>query len=285
MRGTLLRIEKSREKFSPSEQRVANYVLEHAENVVGLPVAELAQYSGSNRAAVVRFCKRMGFEGYRDFTLALAAELAVEQNKGKREATDIQPGDSVENIMQSICANSIQSIQDSCTLLRLSDVQAASDLLIKAKKIDFYGIGASQLAAQDAQYKFMRINKNCTAYPDGHLQLTSASLLSETDVAVAISWSGETKDVVEAASMAKSKGAAVITITQYGKNRLSQCGDIAFQLTSPETAIRIGAMSSRIAQLTLIDILFSCVVSKEPQNIDRYLKQTRPVGKKKRYQK
>lgn len=285
MSGTLLRIQKCREKFSPSEQRVANYVLEHAGNIVGLPVAELAEHSGSNRAAVVRFCKRMGFEGYRDFTLALAAELAVEQNREKRESADILPGDSVETILQSICANSIQSIQDSCTLLRPSDLQLASDLLIKAKKIDFYGIGASQLAAQDAQYKFMRINKNCTAYPDGHLQLTSASLLSEEDVAVAISWSGETKDVVEAASMAKSKGAAVITITQYGKNRLSQCGDIAFQLTSPETTIRIGAMSSRIAQLTLIDILFSCAVSKEPQNIDRYLKQTRPVGKKKRYQK
>ena len=256
MKGTLLRIQKSMETFSPSEQRVANYVLEHAGNIVGLPVAELAYHCDSNRAAVVRFCKRMGFEGYRDFTLALAAELAVEQNREKRESTDILPGDSVENILQSICVNSIQSIQDSCTLLRPSDVQLASDLLIKAQKIDFYGIGASQLAAQDAQYKFMRINKNCTAYPDGHLQLTSASLLSEEDVAVAISWSGETKDVVEAASMAKSKGAAVITVTQYGKNRLSQLGDIAFQLTSSETTIRIGAMSSRIAQLILIEDVY-----------------------------
>ena len=94
---------------------MANYVLEHAGNIVGLPVAELAEHSGSNRAAVVRFCKRMGFEGYRDSTLALAAELAVEQNREKRESADILPGDSVETILQSICANSIQSIQDSCT--------------------------------------------------------------------------------------------------------------------------------------------------------------------------
>lgn len=285
MRGILLRIEKSRENFTPSEQRVADYVLEHAEGIVGLPVAELAEHSGSNRAAVVRFCKRLGFEGYRDFTLAFAAELAVEQTRDKKQSGDIQLGDSVETILQSVCLNSIQSIQDSCTLLRPADIEAASNLLRKAKKIDFYGIGASQLVAQDAQYKFMRINKTCTAYPDGHLQLTSASLLSKGDVAVAISWSGETKDVVEAASMAKSRGASVITITQYGKNRLSQWGDIAFQLTSPETTIRIGAMSSRIAQLALIDILFSCVVSKEPQNISRYLKQTQPVGKKKRYRK
>lgn len=285
MRGTLLRVEKYKESFSSSEQQVANYVLEHAGDIVGLPVSELAIRSGSNRAAVVRFCKRLGFEGYRDFTLALAAELAVEQNKEQMAFAAIEPGSGVDAILQNIRASSIQSIQDSCTLLRPSDIELASDLLMKAPKIDFYGIGASQLVAQDAQYKFMRINKNCTAYPDGHLQLTSASLLSKEDVAVAISWSGETKDVVEAAKMAKSQGATVISITQYGKNRLSQCADIAFQLTSPETSIRIGAMGSRIAQLILIDILFCSIVSKEPQNISRYLKQTQPVGKKKRYQK
>ncbi len=285
MRGTLLRIETCKESFSASEQQVANYVLKHAGDIVGLPVSELAIRCGSNRAAVVRFCKRLGFEGYRDFTLALAAELAVEKNKGQRPPAAIDPGSGVDAILENICASSIQSIQDSCTLLRPSDIELASDLLIKAPKIDFYGIGASQLVAQDAQYKFMRINKNCTAYPDGHLQLTSASLLSKEDVAVAISWSGETKDVVEAAKMARSRGATVISITQYGKNRLSQCANITFQLTSPETALRIGAMGSRMAQLILIDILFCCIVSKESQNISRYLKQTKPVGKKKRYQK
>lgn len=285
MKGILLRIRKSREELSPAQQQVADYILQNTDSILGLSVAELAEKSTTSKAAVVRFCKRIGCAGYRDFGLKLAAELAVQESQDNTSYSGIHLGGNVKDICHRVSSDSIQSIEDSCSLLSPVDIERAADLLIRAKKIDFYGLGASHLVAQDALYKFMCINKTATAYPDGHLQLTSATLLSKQDAVVAISWSGETKDVIEAVNLAKSRGVPVITITRYGKNRLSSCADVALQLTAPETAVRAGAMSSRIAQLTLIDILFCCVISKDYQNIRRYLQKTRPVANKKRYRK
>ena len=110
-------------------------------------------------------------------------------------------------------------------------------------------------------YKFMRINKYTTAYGDPHLQLTSAANLGKNDVAVAISWSGETKDTLMAARLAKESGAAVISITRYGNTSLESFSDIHFGLSAPEATIRCGATSSRMAQLNMVDMLFYCIVN------------------------
>ncbi len=284
MSGVLLRVQELLDYLNPSERRVAEYILENSGSIVGQPVAELAEKSGTNKAAIIRFCKSIGCSGYRDFTFQLAAELAVSRSETDEEYTDINIGDSVDTILKNVCFNNVKAIEDSYTLVKAADVSRAAELLIRASRIDFYGLGASWIVAQDAQYKFMRINKNCTAYADPHVQLTSAANLSPDDVAVAISWSGETRDIIEAARRAKECGAAVIAVTRCGKSHLVEYADVVFSLTSPETTIRCGAMSSRTAQMTMIDILFSCVVSRDYKNVRRYLERTRPVGPSKRFE-
>lgn len=133
------------------------------------------------------------------------------------------------------------------------------------------------MVAQDAQQKFMRINKRATAYSDPHLQLSSAASLTPADVAIALSWSGETQEVLKAAKLAKQNGAFVVAITRYGRVSLAEIADVHFGLSAPEMAIRSGAMSSRIAQMTMIDILFSCVVSRHYQETMPHLERTRQV--------
>lgn len=280
-----MRVRELREYLNPTGQKIAEYILQNSKDIVGQPVSVLAQNSGTSKSAVVRFCKSIGCSGYRDFVFQLAAELAVTKSRKDSEYTDVNIGDNVGSILKNICLNNVKAIEDSCRLLNVDDVTRAVGLLIQTKRIDFYGSGASWIVAQDAVLKFARINKFCTAYADPHMQATSAANLSPGSIAIAISWSGETKDVIEATRNAKKSGAKIMTITHCGKNHLIPYADIAFTLSSPETSIRCGAMSSRVAQMTMIDILYSCVVSRDYQNVCKYLERTKPVAPSKRFER
>ena len=269
--------------LAPSEQKVGKYLLEHSDSVMGISIEQLAAKSTASQAAVTRFCKKMGYKGYRDLSIQLAAQLAAEQKTGDQEEyKDINIGDDVDTIMRNISYHNAKAIEDSLALTDTSLVQEAADLLYRAQHIDFYGLGASGIVAQDSMYKFMRINKYSTAYADPHLQITSAANLGKQGVAVAISWSGETKDILEAAREAKESGASVISITRYGETSLEAYSDIHFGLSAPETTIRCGATSSRMAQLNMIDMLFYCIVSQHYMELYKYLERSRQVVSAKR---
>lgn len=274
-----MKINQITEDLPISERKVARYVSENLNSMVGVSVEELARQSGSSQAAVVRFCKKLGCKGYRDFSIQLVAELAKAQNVGGRKAeySDIREGDKAENVIRNVCRHNIQAIEDTLSLMEPEIVEATADQLFHAQRVDLYAIAASNLVAQDAQQKFMRINKRVTAYSDPRLQLSSAASLTPADVAIALSWSGETREVLEAASLAKQNGAFLIAITRYGRVSLAGIADVHFGLSAPEMAIRSGAMSSRIAQMTMIDILFSCMVSRHYKETVPHLERTRRV--------
>lgn len=267
------------EELPVSERKVAKYVSDNLDSMVGLSVEELALRSGSSQAAVVRFCKKVGCKGYRDFSIRLVGELAAAQRTNMRKSaySEIRAGDKAGNVIAKVCHHNIQAIEDTLSLMEPDQVEMAADRLFHAQRIDLYAMAASNLVAQDAQQKFMRINKRVTAYSDPHLQLSSASTLTPSDVAIALSWSGETREVLEAAELAKLNGAFIIAITRFGKVSLASYADVHFGLSAPEMAIRSGAMSSRIAQMTMIDILFTCVVSHHYQETAPYLERTRQV--------
>lgn len=274
-----MKINQVAEDLPFSERKVARYVSENLSCMVGLSVEELARRSGSSQAAVVRFCKKLGCKGYRDFSIQLVTELAIAQNASTDKGTysDIQEGDPAENVIRNVCRHNIQAIEDTFSLIEPEIVESTAEKMFHAKRLDLYAIAASNLVAQDAQQKFMRINKRITAYSDPHLQLSSAASLTPEDVAIALSWSGETREVLEAANLAKRNGAFLVAITRYGRVSLAEIADVHFGLSAPEMAIRSGAMSSRIAQMTMIDILFSCVVSRHYQETVPYLERTRQV--------
>ena len=263
-----------------SERKVAKFISLNLDNMVGLSVEELATKAGSSQAAVVRFCKKLGYKGYRDFSIQLVSELAVAQRGGLPQRSsycDIRAGEQAGNVITKVCHHNIQAIEDTLSLIDPEKAEIAADRLYASQRVDLYAMAASNLVAQDAQQKFMRINKRVTAYSDPHLQLSSASTLTSMDAAIALSWSGETREVLEAAELAKANGAFIIAITRLGKVSLSGYADVHFGLSAPEMAIRSGAMSSRIAQMTMIDILFTCMVSKYYHETAPYLERTRNI--------
>jgi DNA-binding MurR/RpiR family transcriptional regulator len=272
MNGGLVRLREVFEQLTPSERKVAKFILDHPQSMIGLSVAQLAEKSGGSQAAVIRLCKSMGLKGYQELMLKVAGDLQEGNNYGYQE---IRPQDSIATIVQNVSNNNIQSIRDTLKLLDVAMITKAIDALHQADRIFFYGVGASNLIAQDAQHKFMRINKTSFAFTDTHLQLTSAVILTGRDVAVGISYSGETGNVTASLELARKAGAATISITKYGSTPVSAQADIPLFITSTENEIRIGAMSSRITQLNVIDILYLGVASKNYDQSVKYLEMSR----------
>lgn len=282
MSGSLLKIKEAINNLKPSERKIADYILSNTDEIIGLSISELADRSGTSEAAVVRLCKTLQFNGYRDFKIDITSDIASQRTE-ESKYTDIRAGDKLETIIENVCHNNKKSIEDTLEVLDYEEVSKAVNVLHKAKRIDFYGVGASGIIAMDGQQKFMRINKFCQAYIDPHLQVTAAANLQKGDAAVLISYSGQTKDIIDSMKVAKGSGATIIAITKYGKSILSEGADIKLYLSSPETSMRSGAMGSRIAQLNMIDIIFSGVASLEYNDIKKYLDRTHKVTELKKY--
>ncbi|MFC6229591.1 MurR/RpiR family transcriptional regulator [Paenibacillus allorhizosphaerae] len=265
------------------EQELAQYVLEHAPEVVHLSITELADRSGASTATVSRFCRSFLFKGYADFRMKLSAELV--QAPAKPSYQDIVAGNSLHSIVQAIETNHLRSISDTTRQLDLTELQRAVDSLQRARRIDLYGMATSGIVALDFQQKLVRIGKMAHYWPDSHMQITSASSLTEHDVAFAVSYSGETPETNDALQCAKERGALTISLTKFGMNRLSQASDIRLFASSLEEGMRRGDMASRIALLHVVDILFTALVSEQFDEYVPLLEQSFQQVKKYRKEK
>ncbi|MWV42080.1 SIS domain-containing protein [Paenibacillus sp. HJL G12] len=272
----LIKIREMKDSLTPVEKMVAEYVLQNLEEIPHLSIKNLAQLTKTSDASVLRFCKTMGYSGYRSFIVSISASLGSMEEQ-KDPYTDIQPGDDLSVIISNTSRNNIKSIEDTMSVIDKNEVDRAVQVLRQSNRIVFFGIGASGLVGIDAEQKFSRINKMCHTYSDGHSQLTAATLLDKGDVAVFISNSGTTSEILETLEITKKTGATIIAITKYNKSELADKANIVLNISTPEVTIRSGAMGSRIAMLTIIDILFAGVASAEYKNVKKYLTKTHNI--------
>ncbi|BFH61990.1 MurR/RpiR family transcriptional regulator [Paenibacillus azoreducens] len=272
----LIKIREMKDSLTPVEKMVAEYVLQNLEEIPHLSIKNLAQLTKTSDASVLRFCKTMGYSGYRSFIVSISASLGSMEEQ-KDQYTDIQPGDDLTVIISNTSRNNIKSIEDTFSVIDKNEVERAVQALRKSNRIVFFGIGASGLVGIDAEQKFSRINKMCHTYTDGHSMLTAATLLEKGDVAVFISNSGTTTEILESLEITKKSGSTIIAITKYNKSELADKANIVLNISTPEVTIRSGAMGSRIAMLTVIDMLFAGVASAEYKNVKKYLTKTHNI--------
>ncbi len=273
----LIKIRDMKENLTPVERMVAEYILANTEDIPHLSIKSLAKLSKTSDASVLRFCKTMGYSGYRSFIVSISAALGSMDDERKDQYTDIQPGDDLDTIIANISRNNMKSIEDTLSVLDRGEVARAVKALRASNRIVFFGIGASGLVCQDGEQKFSRINKMCHSYTDGHSQLTAATLLGKGDVAIFVSNSGNTLEIIETLEIAKKNNATTVAITKYNKSELADKADILLGISTPEITMRSGAMGSRIAMLTIIDMLFAGVASAEYQSVKKYLTKTHSI--------
>jgi DNA-binding MurR/RpiR family transcriptional regulator len=278
--NVLEKIKEKKHLFRESEEKVANYILTRWQEVLHLPITELAERIGVSEATIVRMCKKMGFRGFQELKIALAMDK-VQPIKTVHQA--VQEGDDLETILKKIFSANMRAMEATLNVLSVSALERAINALCNARQIQIYGVGGSGPVALDAQHKFMKTGIPTVAYVDSHMMAMSASILEPQDVAIGISASGSSKDIVEALALAKERGATTIGITHYAKTPMDKVLDIKLSVSSEETFYRTESTSARIAQLSIIDTLYIGVALKRLDKTLENLRLTREAIVPKRF--
>lgn len=271
-------IKQNYEDFTDREKLIADYLLSNNESIINLSAKEIGEITNTSAATLIRFSKKLGFESLNEMKLKLSMSLRDIKEKAdfeyinkKLETTDIIYG--IKKSIDKVMDKTVNLIQE-------EDLEKAIELLSKAKNIYIYSVGVSGLVGQDFYYKLSRINKRCIAHVDTHLQITSSILMEPEDVAVAISYSGTTKEVIKCVENANKNNVPVISITKASiSNKLEDLSDITLKVPYVEKSLREGAMSSRISQLAIIDMLFIGMAKENIEEVENKLVATREAVK------
>lgn len=249
----LPRIRSHYSQFSEKEKMIAEFIIANPEKIIHSTISGVAEELHVADATVFRFCKRLGFKGYQAMKISLASDL-VAPIKDIHETINEEDSEGV--IAQKVFRSNIRTLEDSLSMLNEEMFTKAIRGMIGARRIEFYGTGGSGFVAMDAHHKFLRTGMTTTAYNDPHMQLISASQLTDADVIVFISHSGSNKDLLEVLDVAKKNRVTTIAITHFAKSPLSNGVDIPLFTVSQETEYRSEALASRISQLSIVDALY-----------------------------
>ncbi|GIN69971.1 N-acetylmannosamine kinase [Bacillus sp. J14TS2] len=266
--------------LTKSEQKVADLLKTRMNDSVYWSVSDLAEYANVGETTVIRFCRKLGYKGYQDFKLAVA-QNKVETNS--QEFGEITESDSLEVLAQKITAENIATIQNTLKTIQQSEFEQAGKEIIQSNKLYLFGVGASGLMAQQAQYRFMRIGFNAESATDSHIIAMNSALAKKGEVIIGISTSGSTKDLVDALKIAKENGAFIICITKHFKSPITKFGDIVLLTSTKESPLHGGAFSSSISQMHVLDILTRYIEIQEKDRAIKALKKTAKAVSNKLY--
>jgi DNA-binding MurR/RpiR family transcriptional regulator len=249
-------IRSSYNSFTNTEKKVADYILENIKDVIYMSITDLADACNVGESSVFRFCKTMNLKGYQEFKIALAHSLSLDEGAPVL-SSEITKQDTIGDLSSKILTTNVNALTETFNLINENEISNAIDAMISAKRVHFFGVGASLMTAMEAKNKFMRITNKTECSLDSHLQIMTAALLTEEDVAVLISYSGSTKDTIDVAKLAKENGAKIISITRFAKSPLTSYSDITLLCGSNEGPLQGGSLSAKISQLYLLDILYA----------------------------
>ena len=256
MESLIQKIRTHYSEMGPAEKKIADFVTGNINDIMATSISELAELCGCGDATVVRFSRRLGFEGYQALKIAIAGDLG----SASTISSEIEKSDSCYEIFSKRINDIAVALNNTQAVLDAEALEKAAKTIMNAKRIVVFGLGNSAAVASDAAHKFLRLGLNAQACTDNHLQAIIASHIDRQSVAVAISHSGSSKDIVEALRLSKIGGAATIAITNYGSSPIVEAADICLFTKSEETRHSILAMSSRIAQLAIFDAIYTYIV-------------------------
>jgi RpiR family transcriptional regulator, carbohydrate utilization regulator len=270
--GFFTRSNAVKSKLRDSEKKIIEFIEQNQEEIIHLSITEVAERSETSESSVVRLCKRLGYKGFQDLKINLAKEVIAPE---KQILEVIEKGDDLVMIKKKVFQSNIQALYDTIEVCNDDEIRKAVEAISNARLIEFYGTGGSGTIALDAHHKLLKLGIKSFAYNDPVLQAMSASVLTNEDVVIGISHTGSNTDVLAALKLAKEAGATLICITNSSKSPISNISDIVLQSASKESLFRTDAFSSRIAQLTIIDILVAAVANQQYELCYSNIQKTR----------
>jgi DNA-binding MurR/RpiR family transcriptional regulator len=252
-------IESSAAAFTPSIRRVADAIRKKPSIVLDKTISELAVSCRTSEASVLRFCRAVGVSGYPQLRMSLAAELGRESAQFGPAMTlgpEIARSDTLQEMARKLASLEILAIDETVSSLDFAALDRVARAIDGAQRILLFGIGASQLVAQDLHHKLFRVGRNAFLLSDTHDAWSAASLDCGGTVAMGFSHSGSTTETVKYLSIAKQNGALTVAVTGAKNSPLHKMAKEVLLTHARESPLRAGAMVSRIAQLVIVDCLF-----------------------------
>ena len=276
---TLLIIRQNYSNFTTVEKKIADYIFEVGEKMLEKSAQEVASEIGSSSAALVRFSRKLGYDGFSQLKQKLSASYAVHEDDEDyyKEVNDSETPSSIKNKLKVRVNHMVET-----TNAALSDdeIMAAVALIDEAESIFVFGIGASSMVAQDIFQKFSRIGKQVFFIQDAHLFVSSLSISDIKTIFIGISMKGETKEVIELARVVRGMEIPIIAITSREESTLGQMSDyILHSVSGEDYQMRTAATMSLMAQLYVVDILFYMFVSEHFTESYDKLEKTRDAIK------
>lgn len=273
----IFKIKEAMSQYTDTEIRLANYILENSNDVINLNADELGDRVNTSASAVVRFSKKLGYKGFTSLKVDLAKESNNQNDRTFK--TVIKESDSIEVLIRKAESININGLNETYKLINVDILRGAINALKNCEKIFLYGAGASGLVANDFQLKLSRINKMSFYSADLHTQVLSSVHLGPKDVAIALSYSGETREIKIAMDKAKKQGATIISVTKFSNNSVSKLADYALYIPCKEEELRVGAMTSRLSALAIMDLLYLGIIKDEYEEIEKCLLETKEIVK------
>lgn len=260
------------ELHNKNEIRIFKFIQSRKEDIIHMSVSEAAEACKVSKAAMVRYAQKLGYKGYQAMKINIAQETIEPEKQiyGKLVKTD-----TIKSIMNKIISSHIQALKDTLRVLDDSAIEQAIKYILHANQLLFMGIGGAGSVAQDGQHKFMKIGRLAHFYADYNLQTMAVSTLSSKDVIIAISHSGDSMELLNLLEIASHSNVKIIAITNYSKSSIVELADVSLFTYSDETAVNSDALSSRIAELAILDILYIGVVFKTYRTSYEHIVTTR----------
>ena len=252
-KSCLYEIESHRAALSDKEQRVADFILADPGQAVNPSLEELAERIGVSDSTLFRFVRKLGFDGYQQFRIALATETMEPKRTVYETTEDV---DDANSVIAVVFRANITALQNTMKHLDREVLEKAAQLLVAARRIHLLGIGGSNIVAQDAFHRLLRCGLSCTAPVDFHLQIMQASQAEPGDTALLFSHSGSNKDALALAEGVKLSGASLIVVTSHGRSPLTKMADAVLVSGSAGSGYASESFSARIAQLSIVDALY-----------------------------
>ncbi len=266
-------------QLTPLEARVVEMILGRRDFDETTALKSVAEDAGVSEAMLVKIAKKLGFSGFKDFRSGIADYNRLPTTDLHQE---LSPDDSGAQIAQKVFRTSIHALEETLSILDPEAFERAADLIFAARQRDLYGIGGSAQIARDVAHKFLRIGVRTSVFDDAHMMLMSAALLSEGDVAIAFSHSGQTTAVLEPLELARKRGARTIALTNYATSPIAEIADVVLCSTAQGSPLLGENAAARVAQLIILDAVFAAVAQRDLKAAERNLAATMGAVKAKR---
>lgn len=243
--------------FTLSEKKLADFMLSNQDSLPYLSISQLASGAGVAEATVSRFCRRVGFQNYAQFKLAAANTSLRFKPANNPLSGQIEQQDSVEVICRKLYTAEMEAIGQTMDLLDPQAILRAANMLEKAGRVLCMGQGGSMLIAQEAAHLFSTVDNRFMPVIDSHMQAIAATMMEPEDVILFFSYSGSTRAMMETLKLAKERQGKVILVTRFPNAPGADFSDVVLQCGANENPLQSGSIAARIAQMYLLDVLFS----------------------------